>query len=647
MHQNELPGNPPSLEPLGRSLEGCPFHSSTAQSRNTERIYDFGDQAIVSDVSNALNLFLPLKSPAQMPALLQILQEKAGDVQAALKSLHYVHYARFLPSSDGSILMVITEFDGDLESYLMDFVAVLGDIFTAILEFVQDAPRLPVQAYPRDFCDFIQQHNNAVVKAWSAYSLKTVIEIQGPRKTLLPLPPAKPVPTIDHADVQGNVLRGCRVKWARHFSLRIGDPIAARHFVAALISGDEDDSPQISTAAPWQERPSYFLNIGFTFQGLRAIGLPESTLALFPQAFREGPAVRAKSLGDTGESDPQNWKFGHPGLPSHIMLSLFADANQRPEFERRSEQLRALYSRFGISELEHHDAEAMEGDRFHFGYRDGISQPRIAGADRNMPSDLQPESSAGEFLLGKDYLNQYNGNFIGDLPNSLCDNATYAAVRVIEQKVILFEDLIQSSGTRHNMDPELIAAKMMGRWRDGSPLVTNPFKPAEDGMLTDEMLNAFDYAPSEGNPTFLNDQEGLRCPIGAHIRRLNPRSALVAGQPYSRRIIRRGLPYGPEYNGEADGIERGLFGIFMCGDLEMQFEFLQSTWANEDISTAGLRDTVDPIIGAQPSEGGKFVIRTEDGRDPIVLTIPRLVTTRGSLYLLMPGIGGLRHLASL
>jgi deferrochelatase/peroxidase EfeB len=121
----------------------------------------------------------------------------------------------------------------------------------------------------------------------------------------------------------------------------------------------------------------------------------------------------------------------------------------------------------------------------------------------------------------------------------------------------------------------------------------------------------------------------------------------VAGQPYSRRIIRRGLPYGPEYNGEADGIERGLFGIFMCGDLEMQFEFLQSTWANEDISTAGLRDTVDPIIGAQPSEGGKFVIRTEDGRDPIVLTIPRLVTTRGSLYLLMPGICGLRHLSSL
>jgi hypothetical protein len=85
----------------------------------------------------------------------------------------------------------------------------------------------------------------------------------------------------------------------------------------------------------------------------------------------------------------------------------------------------------------------------------------------------------------------------------------------------------------------------------------------------------------------------------------------------------------------------------MCGDLEMQFEVLQSTWAKQDISTACLRDAVDPILGAQPSEGGKLVIRTEDDRDPIVLSNPRFVTWRGSLYLLMPGMRGVRHLAFL
>jgi hypothetical protein len=79
----------------------------------------------------------------------------------------------------------------------------------------------------------------------------------------------------------------------------------------------------------------------------------------------------------------------------------------------------------------------------------------------------------------------------------------------------------------------------------------------------------------------------------------------------------------------------------------MQFEFLMRVWANRDIQTRGLRDTRDPILGAQPEEGGKYVIRTGDARDPIELTVPRLVTTRGCLYLLVPGIGGLRYLASL
>jgi hypothetical protein len=123
----------------------------------------------MSDASNAVNLFLPLKSPTRRPALLQVLQEKAGDGQAALEALHDIHDAHFRPSSDGSILLVITEFNGDLESCLMDAMALLGDIFTAILEFVHDALRLSVQAYPRDFCDVIQQHDNAAAKACASH----------------------------------------------------------------------------------------------------------------------------------------------------------------------------------------------------------------------------------------------------------------------------------------------------------------------------------------------------------------------------------------------------------------------------------------------------------------------------------------------
>lgn len=128
-------------------------------------------------VQRGLNLFLRLKNPAQMPALLAVIKDVQETVNAALSSLHYVHFARFLPSRDGSTLMVITVFDGDLQSYLMDFVAVLGDVFTAILEFVQDAPRLPVAMYPQDFCAFVTANNLAVVQPWAAYPSMTVLDI--------------------------------------------------------------------------------------------------------------------------------------------------------------------------------------------------------------------------------------------------------------------------------------------------------------------------------------------------------------------------------------------------------------------------------------------------------------------------------------
>jgi hypothetical protein len=137
--------------------------------------------SLEGQVQNALNLWLPLKSRAQMPALLAALNAEKDSVHKALAGLDYVHFARFMPSPDGSILWVITEYDGGLQSYLMDFVAVLGDVFTAILQFVQGAPRLPVRRYPRDFVKFIDAHN-LPIEAWSAYPDMTVIDIlQGGR----------------------------------------------------------------------------------------------------------------------------------------------------------------------------------------------------------------------------------------------------------------------------------------------------------------------------------------------------------------------------------------------------------------------------------------------------------------------------------
>jgi len=153
-----------------------------------------GDISIVQNAQPGLNLHLRMKSPMQMPALLETINDVSGITHQALKDLHYVHFARFLPAWDASALWVITVFDGaydmdtdptaysdSMNSYLMDFVATLGPIFNAILQFVQDAPRLPVNEYPRDFLQFVNDNNISQVNPWSAYPQMTVIDVLSAR----------------------------------------------------------------------------------------------------------------------------------------------------------------------------------------------------------------------------------------------------------------------------------------------------------------------------------------------------------------------------------------------------------------------------------------------------------------------------------
>jgi deferrochelatase/peroxidase EfeB len=464
---------------------------------------------------------------------------------------------------------------------------------------------------------------------------------------------------LDLADIQGNLLRGYRCTHARHFAIAVDAGGNGPAFVAALISGD-DQVPQVTTADEWNDKPEYCLNIGVTAPGLTALGVVDATLKTFPTAFQVGSAARSAiaagandwdstGIGDIGTSAPENWILGGPANPTvHMLLSLYTDDHHVPALEERTTQLRALMAAHGITEILAHDAVAFEHGRVHFGYRDGISQPWIAGTPGTRRADLQPDALTGDFLLGRNYTNIYRGNFRNGIPAALADNATYSAFRILRQDVYAFEDFLARAAARYGFDPELVAAKIVGRWRNGVPLALapGPFEPAE---LPVSALNNFDYAPTDDHPMYLDDVDGARCPIGSHIRRLNPRGALVMGQPHNHRIVRRGMPYGEELDPTAppDDVERGLVGHFLCGDLENQFEFIQRVWVNQDISAAGLRGSRDPILGAQPPAGGKLTIRTNDTRDPVVLDdLPRLVDTRGSLYLFVPGIGGLRTLAS-
>ena len=462
-------------------------------------------------------------------------------------------------------------------------------------------------------------------------------------------------------DVQG-LLRGYGRTFdrARHFVVGVGDAQRARAFVGA-VADDESDGPVVTSLEARKARPSRCLNLAITWPGLKALGVPEGVLAQFPPAFQQGPAVRAQpdparprsvGLGDVGESAPETWAMGGPNNPQvHLIVSLYAQGSER--LEEASKALRAALAAHHLTEHFHHDAQALpaaEGEgRVHFGYRDGIAQPSIAGFPPGAP-DMQPEMPTGDVLLGCDYENSFGGNYAGNLPAQLVDNATYGAFRILYQDVAGFEQLLRDWGEAASADPEVIAAKVMGRWRNGAPLVLAPDISRPNPPLPADRLDAFDYAPGEDHPAFYDDARGLRCPIGAHVRRLNPRGGRVMGKSHSRRLVRRNMPYGPELEPGApdDHVDRGLVGYFLCGDLEAQWEFIQAAWVNQDLSTHGIRGTREPIGGAQPKGGGTFTIPTTDSPGPIVLRgLPNLVRTRGSAYCLLPGIGGLRYLASL
>jgi deferrochelatase/peroxidase EfeB len=453
----------------------------------------------------------------------------------------------------------------------------------------------------------------------------------------------------DMHDIQGNVVRGYRMPDARHFALRVTNGGGARRFLAGLLPDAGDDSPHVTAARDWGgSKPDYCLNIGFTWNGLRAVGVPISILSQFPTIFRNGPTGNATQIGDEGPSAPEQWLMGGPANPQvHILLSLFTNEARHPCMARWTSVLETLFARDGIEAIWRLDAHALPDGKVHFGYKDGIAQPRIKGVPGKQFPDMQPECEPGEFLLGRGYRNQYNGNFIGNLPPEMADNATYGAFRVLAQDVVGFEKFLTLASQRYNLSREMVAAKLMGRWRNGVPLVMSPDNYVPP--IPAERLNDFDFGPSPEHPTYFDDATGLRCPVGAHVRRLNPRNALTMGKPNTRRIIRRGMPYGPPYDylaQENPEGERGLVGYFICGDLDMQFEFLLSTWVNLDFSTTGIRGTREPILGAQPEYGGQFVLRTSDAQDPIVFdNLPRLVTTRGSVYCFLPGVAGLRFLA--
>ena len=209
----------------------------------------------------------------------------------------------------------------------------------------------------------------------------------------------------------------------------------------------------------------------------------------------------------------------------------------------------------------------------------------------------------------------------------------------------------------------MLAAKVCGRWRNGNPLELTPEDPGKPLPLSE--LNDFQYVPNgnaQDNGVY-DDTLGLRCPIGSHIRRNNPRNEAVVGggSSVNHRIIRRAMPYGPDDETKADA-PRGLIGHFINGSIANQFEFLLSQWNQTSQfvkSVSGTNCTGNPVLnisgedvflGINDASTGSFTLSAcVNGRvtNTTLTGFERLITTRGGAYLFLPSITGLKYLATL
>jgi Dyp-type peroxidase family len=457
---------------------------------------------------------------------------------------------------------------------------------------------------------------------------------------------------VDQRDLQGNVLAGYNYPHALFVGLRVSDPERGREWLGEVVAGGG-----VTTAVPFGESPpEATLNIAFTHDGLRALGVSDRVLLSFPDDYRQGMAARAAMLGDDGPDAPPRWETGlRPGEP-HVLVTLAA---QGPEVlaERRTEiEERAAGERSGV-QIVHTQPAAVIADpttgavaREHFGFADGLAQPSIAGAAADDPSrQLGPwrrngqgtpgrrrgmwkPLAPGEFVLG--YPDE--AGVVAESPvDPLRRNGSYMVVRKLRQNVALFNRFLLNAAGGDERAAERLAAKIVGRWRDGTPLVNSPEPP--EGPGADEPDNDFRFG---------DDPYGLRCPLGAHIRRANPRDSLGFGGRLTarHRIIRRGMPYGPAPVNPLveDGLERGLMFVCYQASIARQFEVVQGRWL-ADGDAFGLGEDRDFVLGGE-DPNGKMVLQ---GNPPQVLSPRRsFVVNRGGGYFFAPGVAALRALAA-
>jgi Dyp-type peroxidase family len=438
--------------------------------------------------------------------------------------------------------------------------------------------------------------------------------------------------TVELGEIQATVLRHRpEPYYGTHVMLHVEDARAGREFLRRL-------TPHIDSAAEWWQAGEPWIAVAITYTGLAALGVPENSLQSFPEAFRVGMAARAGDLLDYGDNDPKHWEPPFGSGQIHIGVSVFSDSEET--WRRTMEFARGHYEGYpGLKVLLTQNFGAQPGDLNPLGYKDSIGQPTIEGSGVEPLPGQGPPIKAGEFILG--YPGEAGVPLPAPQPDVLARNGTFVGLRKYHTQVGAFNRFLRAHGETEE-ERELLAAKLVGRWRSGAPLTLAPTE--DDPALGADPMRNNDF-------TYAGDQDGRQAPLGCHMRRMNPRDTKMAilADVNLHRIIRRSTAYGAPYDPNAvseqdDETDRGLHFIFISAKAMATMEFLQQEWINNG-NFMSLDDERDPNVGLQ-EDGATFTIPQKRVRRRIH-GIETFNVLRGGEYFFLPSLSALKWIGDL
>ncbi len=435
---------------------------------------------------------------------------------------------------------------------------------------------------------------------------------------------------LELGDIQSGMLRQRPASYVgAYLLLRIDDREAGRRLVQRLLPVIQSVR---SSSDPARDA---WVSVAFTYQGLKALGVPQDSLDSFAPEFRQGMAARAAELGDVGESSPENWEqpLGSPQM--HVALSVLSPDAVR--LESLLERARRAHEQLaGVEVIWRQDCYQLPTGRTSFGFKDGIGQPAVEGSGIPGSNPGERPIKAGEFILG--YPDETGSTGPMPTPEILGRNGTYLAFRKLHTRVAAYRQYLRAKAASRE-DEALLGAKMVGRWPSGAPLALSPEQDDPDLGADPGRNNRFGYS---------DDLRGFKCPAGAHARRANPRDALddeMSADVRLHRMLRLGTSYGPvlpEGVLEDDGADRGIIFVFVGAHPKRQFEFVKTQWLNDGIFI-GAPAEKDPLAGANDGTS-TFTIPQRPIRRRLP-SLPPFVITRGGEYCFAPGLRALRWLA--